>query len=87
MYNVISDSDRATYKFLLANRDMLDEHPRKDISSLSSVRKMKPFWSAGMDCYDWIEAPGLQQHPEWRDDNGGLFVGRSEDGLHSNDTD
>ena len=87
VYNVISDSDRATYKFLLTNRDMLDEHPRKDISSLSSVRKMKPFWSAGMDCYDWIEAPGLQQHPEWRDDNGGLFVGRSEDGVHGNDTD
>lgn len=87
VYNVISKSDRATYKFLLANHDMLDEHPRKNTSSLSSVRKMKPFWSAGMDCYDWIEAPGLQRPREWRDDDGGLFVGRSEDGVHSNDTD
>jgi hypothetical protein len=84
VYNIISDSDRATYKFFLANRDMLDEHPRKDVSSLSAVRKMKPFWSAGIDCYDWIDAPGLQQHSEWLDDNGDLFVGRSGDGVHSN---
>lgn len=87
VYNVISHSDRATYKFLLANCDMLDEHPRKDVLSLSAVRRMKPFWSAGIDCYEWIDAPGLQQHSKWLNDNGGLFVGRPVDIGHSSDTD
>jgi hypothetical protein len=77
VYGVIGHSDKPIYKFLLANRDMLDEHPRKDESSLRAVRKMKPFWSAGIECYHWIDSDLLRKHQVWEDDDdGGLAVGK-----------
>jgi hypothetical protein len=54
-------------KFLMANRDMFDKHPRKDGNSLRAVRVMKPFWSAGVGSYHWIEEPFLQQNQDWED--------------------
>jgi hypothetical protein len=81
VYGVISHSDRPVYKFLLGNRDMLDEHPRKDEKSLRAVRTMKPFWGAGVDCYGWIESAFLQGYRVWEDDDGGsLAVGKYDDG-------
>jgi hypothetical protein len=79
VYNVISQSDKSAYKSLLANRDMLDQwHPRKDSESLSAVRSMKPFWSAGVECYQWAEDDFL--HKQIRnDDNERLVVGKYED--------
>jgi len=77
VYKVISQSDRDTYKFLLANRDILDEHPRKDDETLKAVRAMKPFWSAGPNCYSWINEPFLRRYQEFSDDEG-LFVGKYE---------
>jgi hypothetical protein len=84
VYGVIGHSDRAVYKFLLANHDMLDEHPRKDEDSLRAVRTMKPFWSAGLDCYHWIESAFLRKYQVWEDDDdGGLAIGKydSDDDL------
>jgi hypothetical protein len=79
VYNVIGPYDQYLYKSLLGNRDVLDEHPRKDEGSLSAVRMMKPFWSAGPSCYGWIDEPSLQERQAWCDDDGELFVGRYND--------
>jgi hypothetical protein len=79
VYRVIAESDRARYKALLGNRDMLDEHPRDDAASLLAVRSMKPFWSAGLGCYKWIKDDFLHMYEKWEDDDGGLAVGVRED--------
>jgi hypothetical protein len=46
---------------------------------LSAVRAMKPFWSAVLECYHWIEEPFLRKYQDWHDDDGGLFAGHYED--------
>ena len=74
VYSVIGESDKSGYKTLLGNRDMLDEHPRKDDASLLAVRTMKPFWSAGLGCYKWIQNEFLRMYEKWEDDDGGLAV-------------
>jgi hypothetical protein len=79
MYKVINPSDRALYKFLLGHRDLLDEHSRQDAQSLNAVRRMKPFWSVGPECYSWIDVPMLQNYQEWKDDAGELLVGMMDD--------
>jgi len=80
VYSVIAESDKAGYRALLGNRDMLDEHPRKDDPSLLAVRMMKPFWSAGIGCYKWIEDDFLHVYENWEDDDGGLTVGKYKNG-------
>jgi hypothetical protein len=80
VYSVISQSDSSTYKFLLGHRDILDEHPRKTDESLRAVREMKPFWSAGWECYRWAQDPFLQKYQDWHDDDdAGLFIGQYDD--------
>jgi hypothetical protein len=68
------------YERLLGNRDMLDEHPRKDDVSLRAIRGMKSFWSAGQECYDWVEETFLRKYEDWGDDEGLFF------GLYKDDT-
>jgi hypothetical protein len=58
---------------------MLNEHPRKDDASLRAIRGMKPFWSAGRECYDWVEEPFLRKYEDRRDDDEGLSIGLYED--------
>jgi hypothetical protein len=60
VYKGIRPSQRAVYQYLLASRDFLDEHPRKNPETLLAVRRMRPFWSAGPACYHWIEDARLQ---------------------------
>ncbi|KAF8590094.1 hypothetical protein K439DRAFT_1657646 [Ramaria rubella] len=55
VYKIIEVSQKGDYAFLLAPGDFLAEHPRMSPKSLQAVRRMKPFWSAGSGCYDWIE--------------------------------
>jgi hypothetical protein len=62
VYKGITQTQRGTYKLLLASGHFLGEHPRPDSESLRAVRMMKPFWSAG-DCYHWIEDKKLQNVP------------------------
>ncbi|KAF9518250.1 hypothetical protein BS47DRAFT_1482756 [Hydnum rufescens UP504] len=76
VYNVISDLDRPVLHFLLANRDILAEHPRLDVESLQAVRKMKPFWTAGSESYAWVAEPLLRNYEQLNgDDDGGLSIG------------
>jgi hypothetical protein len=38
---------------------------------------MKPFWSAGFECYHWIESAFLRKYQVWEDDDdGGFAVGK-----------
>ncbi|KAF8579397.1 hypothetical protein K439DRAFT_1525242 [Ramaria rubella] len=67
VYKVIDRNEKVTYTLLLASRDFLGEHPRQDCESLKAVRKMKPFWAAGEDCYHWLESE-LLNTPEAVDD-------------------
>lgn len=55
---------------------MLAEHPRQDPQSLQAVRRMKPFWSLGPDCYNWIEDTFLQQDVRMQPTDEGVFVGQ-----------
>ncbi|KAF9507409.1 hypothetical protein BS47DRAFT_1351722 [Hydnum rufescens UP504] len=76
VYNVISALDKPVFNFLLANRDILAEHPRPDEESLRAVRRMKPFWSAGSECYAWVNEPPLRNYEHLDDDDEGLFIGQ-----------
>ena len=62
---------------LSGGADILDEHPRKTDQSLHAVREMKPFWSAGLECYRWAEDTFLRKCHD--DDDAGLFVGQYKD--------
>jgi len=55
VYRGIDDAHKATYAHLLNSRDFFAEHPRQDLQTLAAVRKMKPVWSGGKDCYHWVE--------------------------------
>ncbi|KAF7775693.1 hypothetical protein Agabi119p4_4086 [Agaricus bisporus var. burnettii] len=58
-YNVIGDAS-ATYSALLAERDILSEHPRKG-KFLDAVKRMKPFWK--LESYNWASIrKGLDPH-------------------------
>ncbi|KAF9503396.1 hypothetical protein BS47DRAFT_1356260, partial [Hydnum rufescens UP504] len=76
VYNVISALDRPVFNFLLANRDILAEHPRPDEESLRAVRRMKPFWSAGSECYAWVNEPPLRNYEHLDDDDEGCLLGK-----------
>jgi len=55
VYRGIDAAHKALYALLLSSRDFLGEHPRKDTQTLKAVRRMKPFWNGGEDCYHWVE--------------------------------
>jgi len=54
VYRGIDAAHKASYALLLSSRDFLGEHPRKDAQTLKAVRRMKPFWNGGDDCYHWV---------------------------------
>ncbi|XP_006456839.1 hypothetical protein AGABI2DRAFT_122728 [Agaricus bisporus var. bisporus H97] len=64
-YNVIGDAS-ATYSALLAERDILSEHPREG-KFLDAVKRMKPFWK--LESYNWASIrksldPHAKDQPE-----------------------
>ncbi|KAF8233182.1 hypothetical protein L208DRAFT_901969, partial [Tricholoma matsutake] len=74
VYRGIDAAHKASYALLLSSRDFLGEHPRKDVQTLKAVRRMKPFWNGGEDCYHWVEHSDVLHGPAppWRE---GLLVG------------
>jgi len=74
VYRGIDNAHKASYALLLSSRDFLGEHPRKDAQTLKAVRRMKPFWNGGDDCYHWVEHDDVLHGPAppWRE---GLLVG------------
>ena len=63
VYRGIDAAHKASYALLLSSRDFLGEHPRKDAQTLEAVRRMKPFWNRGEDCYHWIEHDDILHGP------------------------
>ena len=63
VYRGIDAAHKASYALLLSSRDFLGEHPRKDEQSVKAVRRMKPFWSGGDDCYHWVEHDEILHGP------------------------
>ena len=63
VYRGIDDAHKASYALLLGSRDFLGEHPRTDARTLRAVRRMKPFWNGGEDCYHWIEHGDILRGP------------------------
>ena len=55
VYRGIDAAHKPSYALLLSSRDFLGEHPRKGGPTLKAVRRMKPFWTGGDDCYHWVE--------------------------------
>ncbi|KAF8648748.1 hypothetical protein AX16_006189 [Volvariella volvacea WC 439] len=56
VYRVIDDYDEDSAKLvrLLAGRHFFAEHARTDKQSIAAVRRLKPEWVQGEDCYDWV---------------------------------
>ncbi|KAG6917765.1 hypothetical protein DXG01_001170 [Tephrocybe rancida] len=52
VYNVVDDSAR--YKTLLANKNLLDEHPRRGEEYLNAAMQMKPEWKKDTS-YNWLK--------------------------------
>ncbi|KAH9949216.1 hypothetical protein B0H21DRAFT_820225 [Amylocystis lapponica] len=70
VYKVISPEEIDQYGFLLANRGVLQDHPRKSKGMLDAVRKMKPFWTWTSLCWLWAWPNGIASDPSSND--GGL---------------
>jgi hypothetical protein len=64
VYRGIDAAHKASYALLLSSRDFLGEHPRTDVETLKAVRRMKPFWNGGDDCYHWVEHNDILHGPE-----------------------
>ncbi len=67
---LLPDSDRgidaahkASYALLLSSRDCLGEHPRKDAQKFKAVRRTKPCWNRGDDCYHWVKHDDILHGP------------------------
>ena len=63
VYRGIDAAHKASYALLLSSRDFLGEHPRKNAETLKAVRRMKPFWNGGDDCYHWVEHDEILHGP------------------------
>jgi hypothetical protein len=58
VYGVVED--KSIFAELLAWDEPLAYHGRQDPQSLDAVRRMKPFWTNGSQCYGWVDVPYLQ---------------------------
>jgi len=63
VYRGIDITHKGSYALLLSSRDFLGEHPRKNAQTLKAVRRMKPFWNGGEDCYHWVEHDDILHGP------------------------
>jgi hypothetical protein len=74
VYRGVDTAQKDWYSLLLRSRNFLGEHPRKDARTLKAVRRMKPFWVGGEDCYDWVEHDDILHGPVLLQREG-LYVG------------
>jgi hypothetical protein len=81
VYRGIGEEQRAGFALLLRSRDFLGEHARGDAASIAALRRMKPFWSRGQNCYHWIDCPQLQGGPVEAEESEyeGVFMLKAED--------
>jgi hypothetical protein len=74
VYRGIDVSQKTSYALFLGSRNFLGEHPRQNLKTLKAVRRMKPFWNRGEDCYHWVEHDAILHGPV-PPKREGLFVG------------
>ncbi|KAK0205621.1 hypothetical protein DFS33DRAFT_1258736 [Desarmillaria ectypa] len=68
VYKVIKEDEKFKYAGMLASRGIIYEHPYRKPESLRLLKKMKPFWSLGPECFDWApDLPGVGVAPEARE--------------------
>lgn len=79
VYRGILEEQRASFALLLRSRDFLGEHARGDDASIAALRKMKPFWSRGANCYHWIDCPELSGVQVQSEAQEGVFLSDVED--------
>ncbi|THG93582.1 hypothetical protein EW026_g7691 [Hermanssonia centrifuga] len=60
VYKVIRPEDRQKWQTLLVD-EFLADHPRKE--TLAQVRRLKPFFTLGKECYHWFNDPSLNLDP------------------------
>jgi hypothetical protein len=72
VYKVVGDH-KDLYAYLLGGRDIEDEHPRP--YALAAVRRMKPFWNPGPDCFDWANEPAMNDDPVAEEPQDRLLIG------------
>ncbi|KAJ6611189.1 hypothetical protein B0H10DRAFT_2193056 [Mycena sp. CBHHK59/15] len=60
VYKMSSDH-KIKYAQLLKRDSLLSDHPRP--STISHVRRQKPFWTIGPECYDWLTNEVLNPLP------------------------
>ncbi|KAL4252956.1 hypothetical protein ABKN59_003494 [Abortiporus biennis] len=65
VYKFIDVGSNVKYQQVLRTNSFLAEHARED--TLWFVRKMKPFWTMGNACYDWLSSSVL--NPEGNKDS------------------
>lgn len=56
-YGVVNDKN--IYAELLGSRNLLREVPRQEPDNMSAVKRFKPMWIRGSDCWDWMESDFL----------------------------
>ena len=54
-YPAIPVHDKPHYQRLLTTSDLLNDHSRQDEDSLTAMKRLKPFWGAGDEFYDWFD--------------------------------
>ncbi|THG94815.1 hypothetical protein EW026_g6726 [Hermanssonia centrifuga] len=79
VYKVICP--RQKWQMLLMVNELLADHPRQE--TLAQVRKLKPFFTLGKECYHWISDPLLNLDPSsaepFEADQTAVFVGEDEE--------
>ena len=83
-YFIVSGCSEAVYKNidknkfdgLLGAHDVFCDHARQDPKSLGAVRKTKPVWEPGIDCFGWVDDPILRtsSHKQ-KHKKEGVFIG------------
>ncbi|KAF9075121.1 hypothetical protein BDP27DRAFT_34021 [Rhodocollybia butyracea] len=58
VYQVIKPDERGAYVTLLASHSLLQENPRQDSESVEALKRLKPFWSHGLETYGWAASDG-----------------------------
>lgn len=83
VYAVIEREDRTKWELLLGQDDLFGDHPH--LRTIPSVRRMKPFWALGSECYSWYKSSFLNWNaPEPdadQEDQGSLYVPTYEEGI------
>lgn len=58
IYQVVRWDEQAAYMNLLASHSLLQENPRPYPENVAALKRLKPFWSRGLETYGWAASDG-----------------------------